>query len=507
MTNATDQSRAQTRAQLGMTAPVITVETHLPGGLPGFTLVGLPATAVREARDRVKSAITNCGLDFPLGRVLVNLAPADLAKDGTRLDLAIAVSVLSATGQVPWSNVNKFEFLGELGLGGAIRAVRGSLCAALSLAKEGGDKRLVAPLANQAEFAMAPPDTVIPMGHLQDVVALLRNDDYRPRPQIVPATATASDDGASLEQIMGQQAAKRALTIAAAGGHHMLLVGPPGTGKTLLARSLRGLLPALSETAARDVAAIYSAAGIVARNPFLPPFRDPHHSATAPAMVGGGTTAQPGEISLAHRGVLFLDELPHFKPSILDLLREPLETQSINLVRSGYRATFPAGFQLIAAMNPCPAGNVCDADHCRCTAERVRRYQSRVSGPLLDRIDMHVPVPPVPEHLLLDAPAPTSDAGQSRQQVRAAQARQIHRQGGLNSSLAPASLGANVVLDEPSRALLVKAGRQFPLSARGIHRVLTVARSSADLAAAARVAAAHVAEAVSFRAIDWGAAA
>ena len=502
MPSATDQSLAYTRAQLGLSAPVITVETHLPGGLPGFTIVGMPEIAVREARDRVKSAITNSGLDFPLGRVLVNLAPADLAKEGARLDLAIAVSVLSATSQVPWANVQKFEFVGELSLSGQLRPVRGALCAALAMASENGQgRRLIAPEANLPEFAIAPPDAMVPAASLLEVVRILQQPDTKPTPQPTPVTSTASNQ--SLDQVAGQNAAKHALVVAAAGGHHLLLIGPPGTGKTLLARGLTELLPALTIDAAREVAAVYSAAGM-ASAPFVPPFRDPHHSTTAPAMVGGGKPPQPGEISLAHRGVLFLDELPHFKPSVLNLLREPLETRSIELSRSGYRAFFPADLQLAAAMNPCPAGLVCKPGQCRCTPAQVQHYQARISGPLLDRIDLHIPVQPVASELLLE-PAQDRDGAELREQVAAARATQVRRQGTLNAALGPEALIQATQLDAAGRKLVKRSCERFNLSARGIHKVLKVARTIADLNGTPSVAAEHVAQALTYRAIEWAA--
>ncbi len=500
MTAPADQSRVHARAQLGMGAPVITVETHLPGGLPGFTLVGMPETAVREARDRVKSAIGNCGLDFPQGRVLVNLAPADLTKQGARLDLAIAVSVLSATGQVPWGNVQRFEYLGELALGGGLRSVGGALCAALALAAQGGSRQLVAPKANLAEFAMAPQGSVVPIPHLRDVVKLLHTSDTTPWPQPSPASREPATT-MNLDQIVGQQAAKRALAVAASGRHHLLLVGPPGVGKTLLARSLNELLPELRPDAAREVAAVQSAAGLEVI-PFLAPFRDPHHSATAPAMVGGGRSAQPGEISLAHHGVLFLDELPHFKPSVLNLLREPLESQTIELARSDYRATFPAAFQLMAAMNPCPAGLVCEESACRCSPNQVRRYQARISGPLLDRIDLHVPAMPIPGHLLLHE-SPEANGAELREQVARAQSHQLRRQGKLNAALSPGQVRKVAQPDSAAVTLLLDASEKFRLSARAVHRVLKVARSIADLDECDGVSAHHLAEAVSYRAMDW----
>ncbi|GAB4165705.1 MAG: YifB family Mg chelatase-like AAA ATPase [Rhodocyclaceae bacterium] len=485
----------RSRALAGMEAPEVMVEVHLANGLPSFTLVGLPDTEVREARDRVRAAIQNARFEFPARRVTVNLAPADLPKEGGRFDLPIALGILMASGQLPAAD-GECEFAGELSLSGSLRPVRGMLPMCLNAQRAG--HALVVPCENAAEAAIVRDAVVLPAGSLLEVCAHLagkaRLAPYRgeaqPAPQIHP----------DLAEVKGQAHAKRALEVAAAGGHGLLMVGPPGTGKSMLAARFPGLLPAMTEEEALESAAIGSALGRFRFEDWRQrPFRAPHHSASAAAMVGGGTVPRPGEISAAHNGVLFLDELPEFDRRVLEALREPLETGRITVSRAARQADFPARFQLVAAMNPCPCGFLGHRNgRCRCTPEQVARYRARLSGPLLDRIDICVEVPAVAEEDL-ERRSGEEPSAAVRERVEAARARQIARQGHSNAALTPAEVDEHCTPDAAGARLLRQALSRLGLSARGYHRVLRLARSIADLAGAPQVASAHVAEAVQYR--------
>lgn len=490
------------RAQFGMNAPLVTIEAHLTGGLPALAIVGLPETAVREARDRVRSALLNSGFEFPARRVTINLAPADLPKEGGRFDLGIALAILAASGQLPVNCLDGYEFIGELGLGGELRAVRGVLPVALQAQRVG--VRLVLPQENAAEAALAPDLAAYGADHLLAVCGHLTGNAPLALAQRAPQQAVAGVP--DLADVRGQPAARRALEIAAAGGHSLLMLGPPGAGKTMLATRLPGILPPLTQQEALESAAVQSISvgGFDVRHWGQRPVRAPHHTASAAALAGGGTTPRPGEISLAHHGVLFLDELPEFDRQVLEVLREPLESGHISIARAALKVEFPARFQLVAAMNPCPCGYLGDAaGRCRCTPEQVRRYRGRLSGPLLDRIDLHVELPPVAHELLLaQEHAGAEPSAAVRQRVQVAQQRQIARSGCLNARLDAAGLRRHGRLTEPQQQFLARAIATLGLSARATHRVLRIARTCADLAGSDELDMPHLAEALQYRLLD-----
>lgn len=489
------------RALVGLDAPEVRVEVHLANGLPAFNLVGMPETAVRESRDRVRSALLTAGFEFPARRITVNLSPADLPKEGGRYDLPIALGILVASKQLPQSSLNGREFIGELALNGELRQVKGALPTALATSK--ANNFLVLPADNLAEAGLVSSLKVGGARHLLDVAAALTGqvDFLVPEGKPKEAKQLSYTD---LLDVKGQLAAKRALMLAAAGQHNLLFCGPPGSGKTLLARCLPGLLPKPSEEEALEVAAIQSLVqGFDSGTWRQRPFRSPHHTSSAVALVGGGSNPLPGEISLAHRGILFLDELPEFGRQVLEVLREPLEAGVIHLARAKRKTTYPAQFLLIAAMNPCPCGHLGDPRKaCTCAPGLINRYQSRLSGPLLDRIDLHLEVPALPADCLWQ-PAEGESSAEVRGKVEAARVRQIDRAGKPNSQLSPAELEELAPLGVEQQQLLTRAMNKIHLSARAAHRIIKVALTLADLDEKPTIASKHLLEALSYRKLPW----
>ncbi len=496
------------RALYGFQAQPVRVEVHVGPGLPTFIIVGLPDTGVRESRERVRSALHTCGYDFPAGRITVNLAPADLPKDSGRFDLAIALGILLATGQVSNAGAdttphvfNDHVFVGELSLTGSLGGIKGALAIAMAVARESPGASLVMPSSSAAVAAQVPGIDVWSASTLVDVVDALAGRRPMELAQ-APPCGEAAHAFPCLSEVVGQRAGRRALEIAASGGHSLLMCGPPGVGKSMLAQRLPGLLPPLSVVQSLEVAALHGLAGHDIGPMAQPPFRAPHHTASTPAVIGGGGWPRPGEVSLAHQGVLFLDEIPEFHRAVLESLREPLETGVVSIARARLSCTFPARFQLVAAMNPCPCGW---AGHprraCTCPPARVDAYRRRLSGPLLDRIDLHVGLG-MPEGSWLDASQEESSVS-VRERVVACRARQLERQGRVNAQLEGDLLRRHAELQGQGARVLRDAAERWAWSARVVHRVLRISRTLADMAGSSEIDTAHVAEALQFRPV-WG---
>ncbi len=489
------------RAQLGIEAPQVTIEVHLSNGLPSLSIVGLPEAAVKESKDRVRSAIINSRFEFPLKRITINLAPADLPKQGGRYDLPIALGILAASGQIPKERLSQYEYIGELALTGELRSVPGTLPFTIAAHNEG--RPVILPYANADEASLVKNAIIHPSTHLLQVCSHLSEQEALPVYKNIEGDTT-SFTVADLSEVKGQQHAKRALEIAAAGGHNLLFIGSPGTGKTMLASRLPGILPKMSQKEAIETAAIASIQQALSTDNWLQrPFRSPHHTSSAVALVGGGSNPRPGEISLAHNGVLFLDELPEFDRKVLEVLREPLETGQIHISRAAHQTVYPARFQLVAAMNPCPCGFLGDeSGRCRCTPDQINRYKAKISGPLLDRIDLQIEVMNVRHsELLNDTPCGECSAA-VRERVEKAHRKQIERQGKPNDLLSAKEIPDFCMINDRDKNLLQAAIQKLGLSARSVHRIRKVARTIADLDDSDQILTSHLTEAISYRRLD-----
>ena len=491
------------RALNGMDAPEVVVEVHLANGLPSFTIVGLPETEVKESKDRVRAAIQTSRFEFPARRITVNLAPADLPKEGGRYDLPIALGILAASGQLSKQALADYIIAGELALTGELRPIRGAVALAYQLLHHNAaPKAAILPHESATEASLVEGCTILAAHHLLEVCAHLSGKQALDVP--TPPECAEHDPPPDYAEVKGQRRAKRALEIAAAGQHSLLMCGPPGTGKSMLAQRFVSILPNMSTQEALESAAILSISGLLPTKAWKRrPFRAPHHTASAVALVGGGTVPRPGEISLAHHGVLFLDELPEFDRKVLEVLREPLENGSITISRAARQATYPARFQLLAAMNPCPCGYAGHYNQrCRCTPDQVLRYRHKLSGPLMDRIDMHIEVPALPPEELGQTQGAENSAA-IRERVIAAREIQMQRQQCPNATLRPLEMSSACQLTSSAQHLLETAMHKFSLSARSYHRILKVARTIADLAGAAQISDAQMAEALQYRRDDY----
>ncbi|KAF3984429.1 MAG: YifB family Mg chelatase-like AAA ATPase [Methylococcales symbiont of Hymedesmia sp. n. MRB-2018] len=491
------------RGRSGIDAPLVTIEVHITNGLPSLSIVGLPETAVKESKDRVRGAIINSHFEFPIQRITINLAPADLPKEGGRFDLAIAIGILAASGQIPKTRLNEYECIGELSLSGELRLISGALPVAIHT--RDAKRILILPEENAAEAALVKRANLLPANNLLEVCAHIGGQKSLTSfvVESLEKIKTASID---FSDVQGQFLVKRAFEIAATGSHNLLMLGPPGTGKSMLASRLPTIIPELTEQQAQETAAIASISdkGLDVDNWLKPPFRAPHHTASAAALVGGGSNPKPGEISLAHNGTLFLDELPEFDRKVLEVLREPLETGHITISRASRQADFPAKFQLIAAMNPCPCGYIGDpSGRCHCTSEQVAKYRAKISGPLLDRIDMHLEVPRVSHQVLREGSAGGEESSaEIRARVVIARNIAIARQGKVNSALSTKEVKEYCQLSEKGHQLLEQAMDRFGLSHRAYHRILKLARTIADLADMKDIEIRHLSEAISYRKLD-----